>query len=123
VAKPCQLFGIMDPLSIISLTGHILQFIEFAVNLVSKERKISESKEGALIDHVDLSATGTHLADLSKQVTSSSRTSNASKSPSLTDKTLRAICNGCSDVVSQLIDVLERLRLQGRRSIRNIKTS
>lgn len=108
--------AIMDPMSIISLTGNIIQFIQFAAQLVSKGRKISESKEGALIDHVDLSATATHLVDLSKHVTSSLRTLNSSRSPSETDQKLRAVCQECSTIASELIGVLERLRLHDRRS-------
>ena len=108
--------AIMDPMSIISLTGNIIQFVQFAAQLVSKGRKISESKEGALIDHVDLSATATHLVDLSKHVSGSLRTLDSSRSPSTTDQKLRAVCQECSTIASELIAVLERLRLHGKRS-------
>jgi hypothetical protein len=57
----------MDPFSIILLTRNVLQFIKFAANFVSKGCKISESEEGALIDHVDFSAAAAHLIDLSKK--------------------------------------------------------
>jgi hypothetical protein len=72
---------------------------KFAANLMSKGRMIIKFDEGVMIDNVELSATIAHL-NLSKQVTSSLRTLDAPRSPSMTDQKLRAICNRYFDVTA-----------------------
>lgn len=115
-SQPYQSPTNMEPLSIISLTGNIIQFIEFTAQLVSKGRKINDSKEGALIDHVDLSTTSNHLVELSKYVSNSLRSQGSSQELSPLDRRLQEVCGGCWVVASELIDMLDKLRLQGKRS-------
>lgn len=60
----------MEPLSAVALAGNALQFLEFAVKLVSKGRQIHTSRDGLLIDYADVAITAACLNELSRQLES-----------------------------------------------------
>ena len=108
----------MDPLSAISLAGSIAQFLNYATKLVSKGHALYKSSEGALAENLDLEVVANNLIDVNFRVVQSySRipsTSSSNATTSLIDQqSLRSIAESCDNVAKQLLDILQKLKVQG----------
>ena len=56
----------MDGVSIISLAGNAVQFVDFLAKITSKTVEICQSADGSLADTTELARTSEHLGYLSK---------------------------------------------------------
>lgn len=106
----------MDPLSILSLAGSVIQLIDFSSKLVSKGYKIYNSANGLLIDYADLSSAATHLLRLNEQLKQSVAGNSRIRNPDPTHTTLLEVCDSCTLVARQLITAIDQLRVRGRRT-------
>ncbi|KAK7917514.1 Vegetative incompatibility protein HET-E-1 [Apiospora marii] len=112
----------MEPLSIIALTGNVLQFLEVASKLVSKGRRIHTSPEGPLIDFADTCTTALFLQELGQQLEGEIKTNNLSPraqafiaSPGMEASLVYAIQPGAAP--GQLGQLLQSLKPQDRTDV------
>ncbi|KAM0801408.1 hypothetical protein BDR22DRAFT_170963 [Usnea florida] len=104
----------MDPLSAISLAGNIAQFLSYATKLVSKGHALYKSSEGALTENLDLEVIANNLTDINSRVIQSyNRTPSTATNLFLDHQSLKSIAESCDNVAKQLLDILQKLKVQG----------
>ena len=108
----------MDPLSAISLAANIAQFLDYATKLVSKGHALYKSSEGALAENLDLEAIANSLTDVNSRVVQSycripGTASSTATTSVLDQQSLKSIAESCDKVAKQLLDILQRLKVQG----------
>lgn len=101
----------MDPLSGLGLAANILQFIEFATEVVSKGNAIRKSTDGSIEGNAQLAAACSRMQSLAAALQRSSHASVTSN-----DIALDAICRDCSQIAAELHNKLQRLTLPGPRT-------
>ncbi|KAI0889714.1 uncharacterized protein GGS22DRAFT_3110 [Annulohypoxylon maeteangense] len=94
----------MDPLSVFSLAGNILQFIEFATKLLSSSVEIYKSSTGALDTKVALEEIYQRLSNLSRGFF-------ATPESTASEPALRSIAESCSADCSRLLTVLNGIKV------------
>ncbi|PVH75164.1 hypothetical protein DL98DRAFT_428067, partial [Cadophora sp. DSE1049] len=104
----------MDPLTALSVASSVVQLIQFGCSLTSLAKRIYDSAEGALPEHITCETTSQRLTDLCSNVKQSingvgnmgdqARNSSAGA--------LEEICNGCMEVTGELQVILAKLRLE-----------
>ncbi|KAF2175805.1 hypothetical protein K469DRAFT_609495 [Zopfia rhizophila CBS 207.26] len=97
----------MEPLSAVSLTGNILQFIHSTRQLVSTTREIFDA--GRKSEHLELEIITRDLQDLADHITipTSSATDKDNNKKSLLSLRIK-----CKSIATELLIVLQRLRLR-----------
>ncbi|CAO2652866.1 Nn.00g022770.m01.CDS01 [Neocucurbitaria sp. VM-36] len=98
----------MDPLSIIALTGNILQFVERLTFFISASRELSLS--GANKGHIELTTIAEELQGLVSRVTSTRKEEDTDLSDD--EKAVRALGEQCNEVAQELLGVLESLKMK-----------
>lgn len=98
----------MDALAAVGLVGNIVQFIDFAGKLVSKTREGYCSADGALIEHADLETVAVDLLALIDKVTPHSDINSSAS--------FNALCLSCTDIASELLAALDKLKVQGKKT-------
>jgi BMFP domain-containing protein YqiC len=94
----------MDPITIISLIGNVIQFVQFSNDLVSKSVQLYQSSNGALAELNDTMTATNHLLGLNyKLKDAAAKTS---------DKTLRDLCISCESTADELLMALDRVRVK-----------
>lgn len=113
----------LGALEALSLSSAVIQFIDFAVKVVSKGYKLHRSHEGNLLEHADLDASARQILKLNNTVIDgfeSARKSNPYKSggsiPLDQEEELKRVCRSCNQAATRLHDALGSLKVQGRRS-------
>jgi len=103
----------MDPLTALSLAGNIVQFIEFASEILH-----ATVSGRALPAHEELETTTLALRELAAKLKRPRGPEDVYKNPDLpanaADKTLNDLCNGCADVADELLVRLTRLKIEGK---------
>ncbi|KAH7339188.1 hypothetical protein BKA66DRAFT_507058, partial [Pyrenochaeta sp. MPI-SDFR-AT-0127] len=102
----------MEPLSIIALTGNILQFVERVAFLISSSRDVSVS--GASEENIELSTIAEELQELVSRVTPTENGKHAKLNQE--EASIRALGEQCNEVAQQLLDVLETLKVKNKNS-------
>ncbi len=101
----------MDPLTALSLAGTIVQFVQFAAQIVQA------TVNGASPVQEELETRTLALRDLIAKLRRRRASGNASTSllsPADTpDKTLQSLCDGCAAIADELLARLERLKVEG----------
>ena len=108
----------LDPLSAISLAGTITQFVNYATKLISKGHALCKSGEGALAENLDLEMIARNLTDINFRVLQAYRKLPSTTDPAATasfldQQSLKSIAEACDDLAKQLLDALQKLRVQG----------
>jgi hypothetical protein len=100
----------LDPLTALGLASNIVQLIQFTSDLVAKGRDIHQSTDGALVENLELEAITKSLRELSVEVASP-----VSEGSHLTkvEEQLQQLCEGCQNVADELLDVIQKLKIQG----------
>lgn len=108
----------MDPLSIISLTGNIAQFISLGYGIVSTSREIYHSGAGTS----EKVQTCTLLAeDMRRSIRTISKHPVLAEPPSEDTKILHAIVDECDRLASKLLAELDTLRVNRKAVSRHIE--
>jgi hypothetical protein len=96
----------MDPLSALSVAASVVQLVDFASSLLSSTHEIYHSTTGQTESHktleqitLDLTSLNAGLLDCKHQTT-------------IRDPELERLCGGCTQVTSQLLQALRKLRAQ-----------
>ena len=101
----------MDPLSGISLAGNILQFLDFATNIISQGHEIYRSSDGAGERNLEIEAAAKRLFELNKYLPG---TVPHRANGNAFDHGLMGVANSCSAVAKELLEVLEKLKVEGK---------
>lgn len=102
----------MDPLSAVSLAGTVVQFLDFGIKLVAKTHEIYNSAEGAEVRNIELDAIAQNFVSLNQRVRNRSRQVCA-YAISEDEKALEAMTEQCNKVGEELIDALQKAKVQG----------
>lgn len=102
----------MDPLTVLSVAGNIVQFIQFGCQIVSKGQQIYRSTTGSLTENVDIETVANDFRALSTQLKQSSNSFYGS-SVTADEKALHEMCDKCTDISNNLIAHLEQLKVKG----------
>ena len=102
----------MDPLTALSLAGTIVQFVQFAAQIVQA------TVSGASPVQEDLETRTLALRDLIAKLRRQQLSGNASTSfvfrADSPDKTLQILCDGCAAIAEELLARLDRLKVEGK---------
>lgn len=101
----------MDPISALGLASNVIQFVEFATQLVSGYYDIYRSANGALDGHAALETVAKNLSSLVREVEESKPPTAAKQSPA--EKQLHEVCGECVAVNRDLLRLLEKLKANG----------
>lgn len=102
----------MEPLSAVSLTATVVQLLDFGIKLVAKANEIYDSSEGAEVRNIELDAIAQNLVSLNRRAINRSRKLCA-YSISEDEKALEAMTGQCNQVGQELIDALQKAKVQG----------
>lgn len=104
----------MDPLSVVSLVGTIVQFVDFGGKLLSNAIELYRSPVGTLAAHHELELVTTNLqALISKlQHAASSGDEASSQEFASQQKVLEALCDEAVRVAKELVNRLEKLKVK-----------
>jgi hypothetical protein len=101
----------MDPISALGLATNIIQFIEYAAQLVSGCHDIYRSANGALDSHAALENVAKRLNSLAQDVLGCRPPPTAKQSNA--EKRLQEICDECVAVNKKLLELLQKLKVNG----------
>lgn len=101
----------MEPLSILSAAGNVLQFLEFTVRLVRKGRQYTNSADGALIEHRELQSINSNLSALSSRLRKSVKRSADQYGDE--GHVLEAISRECQKVAQEFAIAIAKLQVDG----------
>jgi hypothetical protein len=97
----------MDPLSALSLASCIVQFVDFSSKLISKGHLIYSSANGALIENLDLEVVTCDLSQLTTRLGLHEKAICCTKE----DQNLEDLASRCSALAKELLDKLDRLKV------------
>jgi hypothetical protein len=89
----------MDPLTGLGLAANVLQFVDFAAEIVSKGNAIRKSTSGTLKDNAQLDIVCTRIQTLAADLEQSVNNPIAAN-----DLALNAICRDCSQIAAEIIE-------------------
>lgn len=113
----------MEPLSALGLACNIIQFIDFTRKLIHDGVEIYTSKLGSTNGNLELESLYGQLSDLSSQLLdvgengpdySASEQEDSSRRTEPCDKGLVALANGCRKDCDKIIEVVRKLRIDGK---------
>ncbi|KAF4999065.1 hypothetical protein FDECE_11624 [Fusarium decemcellulare] len=99
----------MEPLAVASLTGNILQFIEFTSRLISSTRQIFSA--GSKTEYLELATIAHELRRLAEAIRPRQPTS-TDNAENCQQDTLQQISAQCIDIIDQLLAVLDSVKLK-----------
>lgn len=108
---------VLEALTALSLAGTIVQFVDFSGKLLAKGHEIYDSGDGASIGNSDIEAAAKNLRDLTGRLDASavSRRGDAGSIDTsiVSEVALTQLTTKCSAVAGELLEVLDRLKVQG----------
>jgi hypothetical protein len=110
---------IMDPLVALGVAAAVAQFIQFAASLISASNEIFHSAKGATADNLEIEEVYQKLHSLSKKLEATPLQPSSEH-----EVALRQLSADCRSDCAELLEVLEKLRVDGgkNRLWRSIKT-
>ena len=95
----------MEALVIVGLVSNVVQFVDFAGELVSKTHEIYSSVDGVSKDHADIE----YVAEKTRALAETLKLSNPSADPELLQ-----LCTECSRIADELLDALTKSQVNGK---------
>lgn len=102
----------LDPLTVLSVTGAIVQFIDFSSKLLTKSHEIYESASGASIDNTQLECIAKDLEGLTARLKTSPSKQSLGTPISKSDPTLLKLVDQCASVAAELLKALSELKVR-----------
>jgi hypothetical protein len=103
----------LDPLTALSLVGNIVQFVDFSIKLLGKAHEIHNSTQGSLQENLDAETVAETIGALQIKLRIQDDDKN---SDGKLDESLERLCLGCDEIAKELLDVLDKFKVQGKRS-------
>lgn len=101
----------MDPLSALGVASNIIQIVDFSSRIISRSHEIYKSVDGRSKEHAVLDDAAKNLRELSSDLGKYTRPN--LRSLNAADKQLVRLRRECEEVVQELRDALEDLKLEG----------
>ena len=108
-----KLSALMDPLSVVSLAGNIIQFVEFGSNLVCGSLDIYKSADGATSDNSELKLITEDLTGLCSKLIETLNLVDGRLLPKA-DLDLLKLSRSCVALGGQLQQMLQSLKMKSR---------
>lgn len=109
---------VLDPFIALAAAGNITQFVEYALQIVCKGRKIRA--DGALVEHEDIAFVSEYLSKLSTKLEESILAASGSQPLDDEEKHLIDLCRRCSGVAGEMLQVMRKL--MGDRKVGMLKS-
>ncbi|KAI6373739.1 hypothetical protein MCOR25_003367 [Pyricularia grisea] len=110
----------LDPVTAVGLGAGILQIIDFTTKLVDAGREITQSLNGATVEHCDIEAVTRSLVLLLRQVSDVQGGSGdqpwSVRIRSVGDRNMDNLTKGCGGVASELLEALNGLKITGKKT-------
>lgn len=111
----------LDPLTALGLASNIVQLITFTGSIISKSNEIANSAQGGTVENLELEAITANLQTLSSQIITPRphHDEGGRESASVRQATtqLRELCEGCSEISQELLEVIRQIG--GRKRSKN----
>ena len=106
----------MDPLSVLSVVGNVVQFVQFTFGLLTSSKRIYNSASGISTDCEDLENVYSKLSTFSNQLVNT----NFSIANAVSDHTseIQEIATACKEDCEKLLGLVNKLRLRSNVSKR-----
>lgn len=104
----------MDPITILGVAGNIIQFVDFALKVVSKGNQLHESIDGALPENSDLELVTSDLLVLQTKLQKSLPDTSKGLVLDEDDQSIRKLLAASNEVASALLKRLNAVKAQGR---------
>ena len=116
--RHCGSFAAMDPLSAVGLAANVIQFVDFATDLISRGNELYISSEGALSRNVEIEGVAKRLVDINQRILT-----NPLRFPKFgsdatgtsTHEPLARVAKSYNEVAKELLEVLDKLKVHGNR--------
>jgi hypothetical protein len=116
----------VDGLYALSVAASVAQFIEFGCTLIGKSKEIYHSKQGALLQQVEIEDATRRLVELSKRINISmhpqSNPGPSMEIDEMENQALVVICQGCLSVSKLLLSKLDTLKVAEGQKHRGFKS-
>ena|SRR2546423_7114344 len=97
----------MEALTVVSLVGILIQFVDFGSTLISKSIQLCQYSDGVLAENVNTETATNDLILLNNKL---EKAANATG-----DTALEALCKSCSAVAVELLGALDKLKVHGEK--------
>ncbi|CZR67814.1 uncharacterized protein PAC_17713 [Phialocephala subalpina] len=104
----------LDPITALSLAGNIVQFVDFSIRVLGDAHELHKSAEGSLQENLDVeTVAGTiRILQMKLRIQDNHNISGDGKAENL----LEGLCTSCDETAKELLEVLEKLKVQGKKS-------
>ena len=112
----CDLVGamVLDPLTALGVASNAVQLVEFSSRIVSRGQKIYKSNSGTLAESLELEAVTNSLLKTNNILENSLRSYELHRPLVDEEKELKIICEGCESAGLELINALQKVKVQGK---------
>ena len=104
----------LDPITALGIAGNIVQFLDFSISLVGKAHDIYKSPDGTLAGNLDVAKVAETIRILQFKLQSGKRSDVGYDSE--IKGLLEGMCSSCDETAKELLDVLETLKMQGKKT-------
>ena len=102
---------VFDPVTATGLAGNIVQFVQFASDIVSKFREIYTSAAGAARETIDLVTLAEN--DIALQLRTSLQSPRVVSALTKEDQQLENVRIQCREIATELLEALDMLKVKG----------
>ena len=103
----------VDPIAALGVVGNVLQFVQFASEVISEGKRIYRSGDGTATDNHDLEIVTSDLVLLQSKIAKSTEGSLSNGAPS-EEVALRKICEVANELATKLLQKLNSVKAEGR---------
>jgi len=103
----------LDPLTALGLAGNVVQFVEFLVQLLDKAHEVHKSAQGTSQENLDIETVAETIRALQTKL---GIRDSSTRDEYQADDSLVRLCSSCDETAKELLDVLDKFKLQGKRS-------
>ncbi|KAE9366867.1 hypothetical protein N431DRAFT_471897 [Stipitochalara longipes BDJ] len=104
----------LDPLTALSVAGNIVQFVDFSIRLITKGSELYNSADGSSIGNAELEVIANDLQELNCHLQQPPPAPDTVKTTwTAEDVALHKLAEQCSSVAQELLQTLDKLKVQG----------
>jgi len=103
----------VDPIAALGVAGNVVQFVQFASEVISEGKRIYRSGDGTASDNHDLEIVTSDLILLQSKIAKSTEGSLSNDAPG-EEVALRRICEVANELATKLLQKLNSVKAEGR---------
>jgi len=104
----------LDPMTALGLAGNAVQFVDFSIKLLGDAHEIHKSAQGSLQGNLDVEKVAEIIRTL--QMKLRTQDDNNINTDGKAENSLERLCLSCDETAEELLEALEKLKVQGTRS-------